>query len=199
MTQIATLQRLAMGEAAMVALGAEIGACLPLGTVVYLEGDLGMGKTTLARGLICSLGHCGAVKSPTYTLVEPYELPGGNVYHFDLYRLSDPEELEFMGIRDYFEGDSLALVEWAQRGTGFLPPADLVVTIVVEGNGRRLSLSAKSELGARCIAGLAGQPELVAAEKIDSERTASETKEPSTKEPSIKEPSRRESGETGVQ
>jgi tRNA threonylcarbamoyladenosine biosynthesis protein TsaE len=174
MEYLRAVERVAMGEEAMVALGAEMAACLPPGAVVYLEGELGMGKTTLARGVIRARGHSGAVKSPTYTLVEPYELASGNVYHFDLYRLADPQELEYMGIRDYFEGDSLALVEWAQRGAGFLPRADLVVTIAVEGDGRRLCVGALSELGALCIAGLAGGIDVAGSDIAGSDIAESE-------------------------
>ena len=134
-------------EEAMMALGGQLAAALIPGLVVYLKGDLGMGKTTLARGFIQSLGHKGAVKSPTYTLVEPYELSGNTVYHFDLYRLGDPEELEFMGVRDYFDGRSVCLIEWSERGAGFLPPADLVITIERKGLGRAVQLQAFSVLG----------------------------------------------------
>ena len=140
----------------MLELGARLAAGLEPGSVVYLRGELGMGKTTLARGVLRSLGHRGAVKSPTYTLVEPYELSGRQVYHFDLYRLGDPGELEYVGIRDYFEGDSLALVEWPERGAGFLPPADITVTIEREGQGRRLLIETGSERGLRCLRTLAG-------------------------------------------
>ncbi len=115
--------------------------------VIFLHGNLGMGKTTLARGVIQSLGHEGAVKSPTYTLVEPYEFDEVRVYHFDLYRLGDPEELEYMGIRDYFESHSLCLVEWSEKGEGFLPAADLDLYLEPESLGRKITLRARTELG----------------------------------------------------
>lgn len=139
-------------EDAMVALGAALATVSEPGLVIYLQGDLGMGKTTFCRGFIRALGHTGAVKSPTYTLVEPYRLGQLDVYHFDLYRLGDPGELEFIGIRDYFAADSLCLVEWPERGAGALPPADLAITIVVSGSSRRVRARAGSVLGSRVLA-----------------------------------------------
>jgi tRNA threonylcarbamoyladenosine biosynthesis protein TsaE len=144
---VSSLTLTAPDENAMVARGANLAAVAAPGLVIYLSGDLGMGKTTLSRGFIQSLGHPGAVKSPTYTLVEPYELGGQQVYHFDLYRLGDPEELEFMGIRDYFNGEAMCLVEWPARGEGALPPADIRIKIEREGSGRRLLLCADTPLG----------------------------------------------------
>ena len=115
--------------------------------VIFLNGILGAGKTSLCGGVLAGFGYSGPVKSPTYTLVEPYEFTSSMVYHFDLYRLGDPEELDYMGIRDYFVPKSLALIEWPERGQGFLPEADLIVSLSPSAKGRNIRLEASSSVG----------------------------------------------------
>lgn len=142
-------------ETAQVAFGEALGQALAGHGLVYLAGELGAGKTTLTRGVLRAYGHRGAVKSPTYTLVEPYELGEVRVHHFDLYRLGDPEELEFIGGRDLFDGDSLCLVEWPSRGEGWLPIADLSLELRVFGEGREVWLLANTAHGEATLARLA--------------------------------------------
>ena len=131
---------------ATAALGARLARHLPAQAVVELHGDLGAGKSTLARALLRALGVTGTIRSPTYTLVEQYPLPaGGMALHLDLYRIGDPGELEFLGLD---AGEiRLWLVEWPERGRGGLPPADLTIELAVEGSGRRCRLGAISQVG----------------------------------------------------
>ncbi|MGQ0333946.1 tRNA (adenosine(37)-N6)-threonylcarbamoyltransferase complex ATPase subunit type 1 TsaE [Halomonas elongata] len=142
-------------EDRQVALGECLGRALAGRGRVYLEGELGAGKTTLTRGILRAYGHQGAVKSPTYTLVEPYELAQARVHHFDLYRLGDPEELEFIGGRDLLGEDALCVIEWPGRGEGWLPAPDLRVHLTLEGQGRLASLSAETEKGREVLERLA--------------------------------------------
>lgn len=147
----------AADEASMLELGARLAEVSGGVGVIYLHGDLGAGKTTLSRGILRGLGHAGAVKSPTFTLVEPYEIGDVRAFHFDLYRLVDPEELEFLGIRDYFEGDALCLIEWPQRGAGVLPKPDMDITISPQASGRSLLLQGHGARGDAWCNALAGK------------------------------------------
>jgi tRNA threonylcarbamoyladenosine biosynthesis protein TsaE len=127
-------------EAATMALGKAMAHHLVRGQIVWLQGDLGSGKTTLTRALLHALGYPGHVRSPTYTLVESYPLDPFVLYHFDLYRLGDPEELEYLGIRDYLRPGTVAIIEWPERGRGVLPPADVTVQLSHAEVGRHLRL-----------------------------------------------------------
>lgn len=148
------MQRQLEDEDQQVAFGECLGRALAGRGRLHLEGELGAGKTTLARGILRAYGHLGAVKSPTYTLVEPYELGGVRVYHFDLYRIADPEELEFIGGRDLLSDDSLSIIEWPARGEGWLPTPDLVVRLEHLASGRYAELVAASEYGREVLARL---------------------------------------------
>jgi tRNA threonylcarbamoyladenosine biosynthesis protein TsaE len=136
---------------AMEALGQRLARSAKRPGVIYLEGDLGTGKTTLVRGLLRGFGYHGKVKSPTYTLVEPYSIDHLTVYHLDLYRLGSPEELEWIGIRDLLADAALLLVEWPAQGEGMLPPPDLVVSLTYQGEGRELQFRALTQAGERMI------------------------------------------------
>lgn len=135
-------------EDATLAAGARLATALPPRLTILLRGDLGAGKTTLVRGLLRALGHAGTVKSPTYTLVEPYQLQDWRLFHWDLYRLADAEELEFLGLRDQLDGEAALLIEWPERGQGELPAADLIISLGYAGAGRAARLEACSPRGA---------------------------------------------------
>nr|WP_183638520.1 tRNA (adenosine(37)-N6)-threonylcarbamoyltransferase complex ATPase subunit type 1 TsaE [Niveibacterium umoris] len=143
--------RLLADEAATRALGAAIAPGLAPGLTIYLLGDLGAGKTTLVRGLLEALGHRGAVRSPTYTLIEPYAISNLNLYHFDFYRFTDPEEFVDAGLEEYFGEQGVCLVEWPDKGAPFVPPADLEISLEPEGDGRLARLRARSERGDACL------------------------------------------------
>jgi tRNA threonylcarbamoyladenosine biosynthesis protein TsaE len=119
--------------------------------LMLLNGDLGAGKTTISRGVLQGLGHQGAVKSPTYTLVEPYELDIGTVYHFDLYRLIDSEELEHIGFSDYLSLAKLCIIEWPKNGGSYIPKPDISIDISVYQSSRQVTLDSMTEYGNQCI------------------------------------------------
>src|SRR3972149_3223174 len=131
-----TVERPARTVAEMEALGAKLAAQVGKVRLVNIHGPLGAGKTTLVRGMLHGLGHAGAVKSPTFTLVEPYTFGNLHFYHFDLYRLNDPGELEFLGLRDYLDDKGVCVVEWAERAQGVLPLPDVDVMIEPTETGR---------------------------------------------------------------
>ncbi|MCG8325276.1 MAG: tRNA (adenosine(37)-N6)-threonylcarbamoyltransferase complex ATPase subunit type 1 TsaE [Thiotrichales bacterium] len=143
----------------MEALAGQLASVMQDAALIFLHGELGAGKTTFVRGFLRQLGYTGAVKSPTYTLVEPYALRDKTVYHFDLYRLTDPEELEAIGVRDYFDGKEICLLEWPERGQGCLPEADIDITMDIVDAGREVCIAAVSASGQRLLGALTGIPE----------------------------------------
>ena len=143
-------------EPATIELASRLAAALPAdrrGWLVLLKGELGAGKSTLARGLIRALGHDGSVPSPTYTLVEPYDLPGGPVYHIDLYRVGSPDELHFLGFDELEQG--LRLVEWPDRAPALGDAADIRIGLAYDGAARRATIDALSARGAAVTEALA--------------------------------------------
>jgi len=140
-----------LDEAATLALGADIARGLRPGITVYLQGDLGAGKTTLVRGVLRALGHAGRVKSPTYTLAEIYNLPAFELYHFDLYRMNDPREWMDAGFREVVNGTTVSLVEWPEKAAGLLPPPDLRMLLQVRDDGREITIVAETVLGKKCL------------------------------------------------
>lgn len=129
-------------EADQEALGARLAGAVGRRALIFLSGELGAGKTTLVRGFLRARGYAGNVKSPTYTLIEPYDLASGRIYHLDLYRLGDGEELEYLGLREMLAEDAVLLVEWPERGAGWLPEPDWLVDITYRPNGRDVVITA---------------------------------------------------------
>ncbi len=151
-------------EASMLAFGQQLACLSHSPMVIFLSGELGAGKTTLVRGLLQGFGHHGNVKSPTYTIVEPYEFAQQQndvkqVFHFDLYRLNDPQELEALGLRDYLNVDAVCIFEWPERGKHLLPQADLACHIEYAMPGRTLMFSAQSPHGEQVLQALASSEE----------------------------------------
>lgn len=151
-------------EAGTAALGAALSRALAPGLTLYLHGDLGTGKTTLTRSLLHAAGYIGHVKSPTYTLAEPYTIAlAGHpqeVIHFDLYRMGSPEDFLDAGFREHFNEHSICIVEWPEKADPVLPPPDISISLTVEGDGRNVELQALSDKGNQCLARLNFAPNL---------------------------------------
>ena len=146
-----SLTRFLPAESDTLAFGAALAPHLQGGMVVYLTGELGAGKTTLARGILRGLGYTGRVKSPSYAIVEPYSFSRLYLYHFDFYRFVKPEEFEEAGFREQFNPDSVCIVEWPEKAAGFVHAADIKIRIKASGSGRELEIDADTEVGRRCL------------------------------------------------
>jgi len=142
-------------EAATLALGARLAPGIRPGMSIHLRGELGAGKTTLARGLLRALGHAGKVKSPTYALVELYTVSSLHLYHFDFYRFDDPRAWQNSGFREHFNDASVCLVEWPEKAGGLLPPPDLRITLAPAAGGRDVTLEAFTDAGRQCLTSVA--------------------------------------------
>ncbi len=134
-----------------IALARSLASLLRPGLIIYLRGDLGAGKTCLVRGILNALGYNGRVKSPTYTLLEPYHVAGLNLCHFDLYRLHDEEEWETAGFRDEFNGQAIFLIEWPEKASSFIPAADIQIDLKILPQGREAIIQGKSPIGQACL------------------------------------------------
>jgi tRNA threonylcarbamoyladenosine biosynthesis protein TsaE len=145
-------------ERATEALGAAFASCLVPGLLVFLRGDLGAGKTTFTRALVRALGYTGRVKSPTYTLVELYALSSLSLYHFDFYRFNDPQEWLDAGFDEVFGTNAVCIVEWPERAQDLMPVPDLEIALMPGENGRDVDITARTERGEQCLAGLKYHP-----------------------------------------
>ncbi|HQS58157.1 MAG: tRNA (adenosine(37)-N6)-threonylcarbamoyltransferase complex ATPase subunit type 1 TsaE [Gallionellales bacterium 35-53-114] len=141
-------------EAATATFAARFATTIQPGMVIYLRGDLGAGKTTLVRALLNALGYQGRVKSPTYTLLEQYEVAGLQLRHFDLYRFRDASEWEAAGFGDEFDGSNICLMEWPDKAAGLIPPADIEIFFEILPEGRNISLHARTDTGRECLKSL---------------------------------------------
>ncbi len=147
----ARLQAHLPGENDTETLGVALAAALRPGLRIWLQGNLGMGKTTLTRGVLRGLGHEGRVKSPTYTLIEPYVVSRLDLYHFDFYRFNSPEEYLDAGLDEYFAGEGICLVEWPDKALPYLPSPDVEIRLEARGNGRFVEIDGRTEAGRTCV------------------------------------------------
>ncbi|MEQ1813589.1 MAG: tRNA (adenosine(37)-N6)-threonylcarbamoyltransferase complex ATPase subunit type 1 TsaE [Candidatus Nitrotoga sp.] len=141
-------------EAATESFAAQLSACIRPGMVIYLIGDLGAGKTTLVRALLNALGYSGRVKSPTYTLLEHYEIGGLHLRHFDLYRFNSSDEWEQAGFHDEFDRRNICLIEWPEKAQGFISAADIIITFEILPDSRNLKIRALTQIGRKCLKNL---------------------------------------------